>query len=209
MIIGKVHLKFILLIVGFSMAGVVFIYLGGKYVTPFQDFAPRSITWVSRIDGFISPSEDDVKNEGHQLNQAKIAIQNGGVFGKGPGKGVQRHFLYASSSDFIYAIMIEQYGLIIGGIMPIFLYLLFFYRSVIISSKSESVFGSLVVAGLSFALVFQAISNMAVNVGLFPVTGQTLPLISKGGTSIIFTCIAIGIILSISRNTNDRDYEKA
>ena len=209
MIIGKVHLKFILLIVGFSMAGVVFIYLGGKYVTPFQDFAPRSITWVSRIDGFISPSEDDVKNEGHQLNQAKIAIQNGGVLGKGPGKGVQRHFLYASSSDFIYAIMIEQYGLIIGGIMPIFLYLLFFYRSVIISSKSESVFGSLVVAGLSFALVFQAISNMAVNVGLFPVTGQTLPLISKGGTSIIFTCIAIGIILSISRNTNDRDYEKA
>ena len=90
-----------------------------------------------------------------------------------------------------------------------FLYLLFFYRSIIISRRTESIFGSLTVASLSFALVFQAAVNMAVNVGLFPVTGQTLPLISKGGTSIIFTCIAIGIILSISKNTEDRDYEKA
>ena len=90
-----------------------------------------------------------------------------------------------------------------------FLYLLFFYRSIVISRRTESVFGSLTVASLSFALVFQAAVNMAVNVGLFPVTGQTLPLISKGGTSIIFTCIAIGIILSISKNTEDRDYEKS
>ena len=92
---------------------------------------------------------------------------------------------------------------------PIFLYLLFFYRSIIVSRRTESIFGSLTIASLSFALIFQAAVNMAVNVGLFPVTGQTLPLISKGGTSIIFTCIAIGIILSISRNTEDRDYEKA
>ena len=90
-----------------------------------------------------------------------------------------------------------------------FLYILFFYRSIIISQRTESVFASLIVASLSFALLFQAAVNMAVNVGLFPVTGQTLPLISKGGTSIIFTCIAIGIILSVSRDANDREYEKA
>jgi len=209
MIIGKIRAKFILSILAFALGGVSLIYIGGKYVKPFQEMMPRSVTWASRIDGFITQSENNVMNEGHQLNQAKIAIQNGGIFGKGPGKGIQRHFLYAGSSDFIYAIMIEQYGLIIGGLAPIFLYLLFFYRSVIISGNSESVFGTLLVAGLSFALVFQAISNMAVNVGLFPVTGQTLPLISKGGTSIIFTCMAIGIILSVSRNTKDRDYEKA
>ena len=105
--------------------------------------------------------------------------------------------------------MIEQYGIILGGLFPIFLYLIFFYRAIIISQRTESFFGSLMVASLSFALVFQALVNMSVNVGLFPVTGQTLPLISKGGTSIIFTCIAIGIILSVSRNSNDRNYDTA
>ena len=109
----------------------------------------------------------------------------------------------------IFAIMIEQYGIILGGLFPIFLYLIFFYRAIIISQRTESFFGSLMVASLSFALVFQALVNMSVNVGLFPVTGQTLPLISKGGTSIIFTCIAIGIILSVSRNSNDRNYDTA
>ena len=170
---------------------------------------PRSVTWVSRIDSFILDSENNNKSSGYQINESKIAIKNGGVFGKGPGKGIQRHFLYAGESDFIYALTIEQYGVIFGGLLPIFLYLLFFYRSIIISRKTESVFGSLTIASLSFAFIFQAAVNMSVNVGLFPVTGQTLPLISKGGTSIIFTCIAIGIILSISRNTEDRDYEKA
>ena len=170
---------------------------------------PRSVTWVNRIDAFISPSEDHVKDEGHQLNESKIAIKNGGILGKGPGKGIQRHFLYASSSDFVYAITVEQYGILLGGFFPIFLYLLLFYRSIIISQKTESVFGSLTVASLSFALLLQAVINMGVNVGMFPVTGQTLPLISKGGTSIIFTCVAIGIILSVSRDSNDREYEKA
>ena len=122
---------------------------------------------------------------------------------------IQRHFLYAGSSDFVYAITVEQYGILIGGVFPMFLYLLFFYRSIMISQRTESVFGSLMVSSLSFALLLQAAINMGVNVGLFPVTGQTLPLISKGGTSIIFTCIAIGIILSVSRDSNDREYEKA
>ena len=209
MLFAKIHYRFLLSIIAISIFGISVIYFGGKYVSIVKEIVPRSETWVSRIDGFLDPSENHNKNEGHQLNESKIAIKNGGFFGKGPGKGVQRHFLYAGSSDFIYAITVEQYGLILGGIFPMLLYLIIFYRSIIISHRTESVFGSLMVASLSFALIFQAAVNMAVNVGLFPVTGQTLPLISKGGTSIIFTCIAVGIILSVSRNPEDRDYEKA
>ncbi|MGY8988837.1 MAG: FtsW/RodA/SpoVE family cell cycle protein [Flavobacteriales bacterium] len=209
MILAKIHYKFLLSIVGVVLFMGAIGYLGGKYVPLVQKTVPRSVTWISRIDNFISPSENHHKDEGYQINESKIAIKNGGLLGKGPGKGVQRHFLYAGSSDFVYALTIEQYGIVFGGLLPMFLYLLFFYKSIIISRRTESVFGSLTVASLSFALVFQAAVNMAVNVGLFPVTGQTLPLISKGGTSIIFTCIAIGIILSISKNTEDRDYEKA
>ena len=209
MLFAKIHYRFLLSIIAISIFGISVIYFGGKYVPIVKEIVPRSETWVSRIDGFLDPSENHNKNEGHQLNESKIAIKNGGFFGKGPGKGIQRHFLYAGSSDFIYAITVEQYGLILGGIFPMLLYLIIFYRSIIISHRTESVFGSLMVASLSFALIFQAAVNMAVNVGLFPVTGQTLPLISKGGTSIIFTCIAVGIILSVSRNPEDRDYEKA
>lgn len=209
MLFAKIHYRFLLSIIAISIFGISVIYFGGKYVPIVKEIVPRSATWVSRIDGFLDPSENHNKNEGHQLNESKIAIKNGGFFGKGPGKGVQRHFLYAGSSDFIYAITVEQYGLILGGIFPMLLYLIIFYRSIIISHRTESVFGSLMVASLSFALIFQAAVNMAVNVGLFPVTGQTLPLISKGGTSIIFTCISVGIILSVSRNPEDRDYEKA
>jgi cell division protein FtsW len=209
MLFAKIHYRFLLSIIAISIFGISVIYFGAKYVPIVKEIVPRSETWVSRIDGFLDPSENHNKNEGHQLNESKIAIKNGGFFGKGPGKGVQRHFLYAGSSDFIYAITVEQYGLILGGIFPMLLYLIIFYRSIIISHRTESVFGSLMVASLSFALIFQAAVNMAVNVGLFPVTGQTLPLISKGGTSIIFTCIAVGIILSVSRNPEDRDYEKA
>lgn len=209
MIFARLNSKFLLGIVGSSLLIISTIYFAGKYSRIFQETIPRSTTWINRIDSFLYPDKNYSQDEGYQLNESKIAIKTGGLFGKGPGKGVQRHFLYASSSDFIFAITIEQYGLLIGGIFPIFLYLIFFYRSIIISQRTESVFGSLMVASLSFALVFQALVNMSVNVGLFPVTGQTLPLISKGGTSIIFTCIAIGVILSVSRNPNDRNYEKA
>ena len=209
MVFAKIKYQYLLSIIAISIFGISVIYFGGKYVPIVKEIVPRSETWVSRIDGFLYPSENHNKKEGYQLNESKIAIKNGGLFGKGPGKGVQRHFLYAGSSDFIYAITVEQYGLIFGGIFPMLLYLILFYRSIIISQRTESVFGSLMVASLSFALILQAAVNMAVNVGLFPVTGQTLPLISKGGTSIIFTCIAIGIILSVSRNPEDRDYEKA
>ena len=209
MMFARIKWKFLLSIVMIAVLGSSIVYFAGKYISPFQDLMPRSITWVNRIDAFISPTDDHIIDEGHQLNESKIAIRNGGILGKGPGKGIQRHFLYAGSSDFIYAITVEQYGILIGGFFPIFLYLLFFYRSIIISQKTKSVFGSLMVASLSFALLLQAVINMGVNVGLFPVTGQTLPLISKGGTSIIFTSVAIGIILSVSRDSNDREYEKA
>lgn len=209
MIFARIKLKFLLSIVTVAVFGSSIIYFAGKHIPSFQDLIPRSVTWVNRIDAFISPKDDYYKDEGYQLNESKIAIKNGGILGKGPGKGIQRHFLYAGSSDFVYAITVEQYGILIGGFFPIFLYLLFFYRSIIISQKTESVFGSLMVASLSFAMLLQAVINMGVNVGLFPVTGQTLPLISKGGTSIIFSCISIGIILSVSRDSNDREYEKA
>jgi len=154
-------------------------------------------------------SEDNDLNKDYQQKQAMVAIYNGGVSGLGPGKSTQRNILPYSSSDFIYAIMVEEYGLLIGGIFPILLYLILLQRSIVIASKTESVFGGLISIGLMFSLVLQAFINMLVAVGVFPVTGQTLPLISMGGTSILFTCITIGIILSVSRDSTDRNYEKA
>ena len=138
-----------------------------------------------------------------------VAIYNGGISGLGPGKSTQRNILPYSSSDFIYAIMVEEYGLIIGGFLPILLYLILLQRSIVIASKTSSLFGGLLSIGLMFSLVLQAFINMLVAVGVFPVTGQTLPLISMGGTSILFTCITIGIVLSISRDSTDRNYETA
>ena len=209
MIFARVHYKFLLSMIGGSLLFVSTIYFAGKYLVSFQETIPRSVTWVNRVESFLSQEENYNKDDGYQLNESKIAIKNGGILGKGPGKGTQRYWLYAGSSDFIFAITIEQYGLLFGGVFPMILYLILFYRSIIIAQNTESIFGSLMVSSLSFALLFQALVNMAVNVGLFPVTGQTLPLISKGGTSIIFTCIAIGIILSVSRNPDDRNYETA
>ncbi|MBE50784.1 MAG: hypothetical protein CMP51_03745 [Flavobacteriales bacterium] len=168
---------------------------------------PRMETWVSRLDAYFYPQDDNNINEGYQLYNAKIAIKRGGLFGAGPGKGIQKHNIYAPSSDFIFANLIEQYGIILGALPLVLLYLIFFYRSIIISQKTKSLFGSLMVASIAFSIILQAIGHMGVNIGLFPVTGQTLPLISQGGTSIIFTCISVGVILSVSRNSNDRNYE--
>jgi cell division protein FtsW len=137
--------------------------------------------------------------------QAKIAIANGGVSGKGPGNSSQRNFLPHPYSDFIYSIIIEEYGLLFGGFGLIFLYLLFLWRSIILFRKCPFAFGAFLAVGLSFTLVFQAFLNMAVNVNLVPVTGLTLPLVSMGGSSIWFTCLAIGIILSVSRFVEDAE----
>ncbi|HEY4208981.1 MAG TPA: FtsW/RodA/SpoVE family cell cycle protein, partial [Puia sp.] len=144
-------------------------------------------------------TRSDKQDDNYQVNQAKIAIAKGGFLGKGPGNSEQRNFLPHPYSDFIYAIIIEEYGLL-GGALIVFIYLIFLLRSIRIFRKCPFAFGAFLALGLSFTLVIQALANMAVNVNLFPVTGVTLPLVSMGGSSFLFTCLAIGIILSVARN---------
>jgi len=158
-------------------------------------FPNRVDTWISRVESFSS--DDDGLKENYQIERAKIAIATGGVMGNGPGKSVQKNFLPQSSSDFIYAIIVEEFGLF-GAVVIMFFYLLILARLIIISHKCDDVFGKLLVLGVGLPIVFQALINMAVAVELFPVTGQTLPLISSGGTSIWMTCLALGIVLSVS-----------
>ena len=161
----------------------------------------RGYTAVSRVEDFINK-----ENIPYQLEHAYIAVSTGGFFGKGPGNSNQKYFLPQSSSDFIYAIIIEEYGFIVG-VSILILYLILLYRGLRIFINSDRPFGGLLSAGLSFALVIQAITNMCVVVGLLPVTGVTLPLVSMGGTSQLFTGITLGIILSISRqNEKEKNY---
>lgn len=199
MFIGQIKIKFMLLIIGFCM---VFSLLLGLVVYQFPNAIPRGNTWKARIENF---SKGDSKSN-YQSEQAKIAIATGGVVGKGPGNSTQRAFLPQASSDFIYAIIIEEYGLALGFSM-LFLYMIFLFRGLKILRDTDKTFGGFLAAGLAFSLVFQALINMAVAVNLFPVTGQPLPLVSMGGTSIWFTCIAIGIILSVSRSGEDKTEE--
>jgi cell division protein FtsW len=151
------------------------------------------------MENFISdkPGEDD-----YQIKKAKIAIASGGIYGLGPGKSVQKHFLPQSSSDFIYAIIVEEWGLL-GGLGVLSMYLLLFFRFIVAAHKANSLFGKLLVVGLGFPIIFQAMINMAVAVELLPVTGQTLPLISSGGSSIWMTCIALGIIINITKKDEE------
>jgi cell division protein FtsW len=158
----------------------------------------RVDTWISRVETFIYGGVDNGDNN-YQTNQAKIAIAKGGILGLGPGNSQQRNFLPHPYSDFIYSIIIEEYGLA-GGIFIMLIYLVFLLRSIRIFRRCPFAFGAFLALGLSFTLVIQALANMAVNVNLFPVTGVTLPLVSMGGSSFLFTCLAIGIILSVARN---------
>ena len=153
----------------------------------------RISTWSNRIENFSSGESED----NYQAEKAKIAIASGEIYGKGPGKSVQKNFLPQSSSDFIYAIIGEEFGLI-GAILIIIFFLGLLFRIVIIATKSVTIFGTLLCLGVGLPIIFQAMINMSVAVGLFPVTGQPLPFISTGGTSIWMTCFAIGIVLSIS-----------
>ncbi len=193
MFIGRVNIKYILSLIGIGLGSLMLMLLIAKAK---PDLLPRLDTWVSRIESF---SKGDSEGN-YQADQAKIAIATGGIIGKGPGGSTQRNFLPHPYSDFIYAIVIEEYGLA-GGFSVIILYLILFYRGIKIAQKAEKSFGTFLAVGLSFSLVFQAMINMAVAVNLFPVTGQPLPLVSMGGTSIWFTCLAIGIILSVSRKS--------
>lgn len=191
MFIGRMNAKHLLLLIGSGiLIGLIIIVL----VFNFPNAIPRGATWKARIENFSNGDSES----NFQAEQAKIAIATGGVMGKGPGNSMQRNFLPQASSDFIFAIVIEEWGLI-AAIIIVFLYLILLFRGVRIANKSERTFGSLLAIGLTFSLVFQAMINMAVAVNLFPVTGQPLPLVSMGGTSIWFTSIAIGMILSVSR----------
>ena len=208
MFVGKIRLKFIAGIIGSSFIFALTIYAAAKFTPLGTEIMPRSATWVSRIDSFFIDNKRDKQTKDFQQTQALVAIQNGGIVGVGPGKSTQRSILPFSSSDFIYAIIIEEYGFF-GGVMALLFYLILMFRAIRISLRIDSVFGSLLTIGLMFSLVFQALINMLVSVGIMPVTGQTLPLISMGGTSIVFSCIAIGIVLSVSRDATDRTYGKA
>ncbi len=199
MFAGRIKLKFISYILLFCIG---FAVLLGTVVYTAPNLIPRGKTWKARIENFTS---GDTKSN-YQSEQAKIAIASG-IIGKGPGNSTQRAFLPQASSDFIYAIIIEEYGLI-TALLIIFLYLILFYRGIKTLRDTDKTFGGLISVGLSFSLVFQALINMAVAVNLFPVTGQPLPLISMGGTSIWFTMISIGIILSVSKSNNDKSSEE-
>jgi cell division protein FtsW len=191
MLIGRISFKQMALtsvVVGIILTLVVF-------------FGPRRETYRSRINTFLSSEQVD-PDKSFQSDQSKIAIATGGIFGKGPGNSVQRNYLPHPYSDFIYSIIIEEYGLV-GGAIIILVYLFFLYRSIRIITKAPKAFGALLACGLSFSLVIQAFANMAVAVNLMPVTGVPLPLVSMGGTSILFTSIAFGIILSISRDIEE------
>jgi cell division protein FtsW len=193
MFVGRMNAKHLWLLIG---SGILFIGLLILLIEYAPDAIPRGRTWKARIEDYRNGDSES----NFQAEQAKIAIAQGGVIGKGPGNSMQRNFLPQASSDFIFAILIEEWGLGVAVVI-VFLYLVLLFRGVRIANKSERTFGSMLAIGLTFSLVFQAMINMAVAVNLFPVTGQPLPLVSMGGTSIWFTSIAIGIILSVSRET--------
>jgi len=209
MFIGRVSTKHILLTLGIAMIPIILLIsvAVSTYDKETQETKKlpsflaegRIPTWVSRIQTFLYSNKNDDNEKLYQINQAKIAIANGGWFGRGPGNSLQRNFLPHSYSDFIYVIIIEEYGLIGAGVM-MFIYLLFLYRCIRLYRKCPFAFGAFLALALSFTLVIQAIANMGVNVNLFPNTGVTLPLVSMGGSSFIFTCLSIGIILSVARN---------
>ncbi|MBT8257597.1 MAG: FtsW/RodA/SpoVE family cell cycle protein [Bacteroidia bacterium] len=190
--LGGYPLRYIALIL---ISGVVVLSMFILVARAFPDAMPNRVdTWSNRIENFLNGEDTEAD---YQIEKAKIAIASGGIQGVGPGKSIQKNFLPQSSSDFIYAIIIEEYGLI-GGLFLMLLYLWLLFRIVIVAHKSDAIFGKLLVIGVGLPIVFQALINMAVAVELFPVTGQTLPLISSGGTSIWMTCLSIGIILSVS-----------
>ena len=214
MFIGRISTKHILYTIGIALIPIVLLVsiavstydkqTGDTKKLPAILSAGRIPTWISRIQTFMYSKKEDDNEKMYQVNQAKIAIAKGGWLGRGPGNSEQRNFLPHSYSDFIYAIIIEEYG-ILGGAGILFIYLLFLYRCIRIYRKCPYAFGAFLALALSFTLVIQAIANMGVNVNLFPNTGVTLPLVSMGGSSFLFTCLSIGIILSVARNVEQQE----
>ncbi len=214
MFIGRVSTKHILATIGIALIPIILLFsiavstydkeAGESKKLPAVFSSGRIPTWISRIQTFVYSKKEDDSEKSYQINQAKIAIANGGIMGQGPGKSQARNYLPHSYSDFIYAIIIEEYGLI-GGAAILFIYLLFLFRCIRIYRKCPYAFGAFLALALSFTLVIQAIANMGVNVNLFPNTGVTLPLVSMGGSSFLFTCMSIGIILSVARNVEQQE----
>ncbi|MEO5684994.1 MAG: FtsW/RodA/SpoVE family cell cycle protein [Chitinophagaceae bacterium] len=211
MFIGRVSTKHLLMTIGTALIPVMILIAAavihhkknnGEIVKQetHSRLTGRVSTWINRVENFMYGGGTDADDEdNYQVNQAKIAIAKGGWMGVGPGNSEQRNFLPHPYSDFIFAIIIEEYGLM-GGMFITCIYLVFLYRCIRIFRRCPYAFGAFLALALSFTLVIQALANMAVNVNLFPVTGVTLPLVSMGGSSFIFTCIAIGIILSVATN---------
>ena len=199
MFIGRVNMKYL-----FSMAGIgvviLVLFVGFLFISPKS--GGRLGTWQNRIEHFSAGNSE----ENFQVEQAKIAIARGGVFGKLPGNSMQKNFLPNPFNDFIYAIIVEEYGLI-GAVIILLMYLILLWRGIVIVGKSPGNYGAFLAIGVTFSLVFQAMINMAVAVNLLPVTGQPLPLVSMGGTSIWFTSIALGIILSVSKELESTETE--
>jgi len=211
MFIGRVRVRHIMMIIGLALIPLIFLVsVASHYYNEQEDVSEdlpavlsfgRMPTWIKRVQEFMYSDKEDAS---YQIQQAKIAIATGGIVGKGPGKSEQRNFLPHPYSDFIYAIIIEEYGLA-GGAVILLIYLLFLFRSVKLFQRCPYAFGAFLAIALSFTLVIQAMVNMAVNVNLFPTTGVTLPLVSMGGSSLLFTCFSIGIILSVARNVEDAE----
>ncbi|RMZ50635.1 cell division protein FtsW [Flavobacteriaceae bacterium PRS1] len=200
--LGGYPIKYLSLIL---LTGIVLFTIFIFVARAFPEAMPNRVdTWMNRIESFTNGEDSEAD---YQIEKAKIAIASGGIPGLGPGKSKQKNFLPQSSSDFIYAIIVEEYGLI-GGLFLMILYLSLLFRIVVVSHKADTFFGKLLVIGVGLPIVFQALINMAVSVELFPVTGQTLPLISSGGTSIWMTCLAIGIILSVSAKRQEIKEQK-
>ncbi|NQU80478.1 MAG: FtsW/RodA/SpoVE family cell cycle protein [Bacteroidetes bacterium] len=197
MFIGRISIKHLLASGGVAILLLALFITVGTLVKK----EGRINTWKNRIESYFEEGGE----ENYQSQQAKIAIATGGLFGKNPGKSVQRNFLPNPYSDFIYAIIVEEYGLIIGGIPVLLAYLFLLFRAGVIVRKCDRTFPAFLAIGLTLMIVVQAMVNMAVAVGIFPVTGQTLPFVSMGGSSMLFTSIALGIILSISRNLNETE----
>lgn len=209
--IGRVSFKHIALVAAtVAIPVIILIAIAGAYYDkeegkmkelPAVLSAGRVPTWIKRVQDFMYAAKAEAP---YQVQQAKIAVAKGGLFGLGPGNSEQRNFLPHPYSDYIYAIIIEEYG-IIGAAFIVFIYMVFLFRSIRLFRKCPYAFGAFLALALSFTLVIQAMTNMAVNVGLFPVTGVTLPLVSMGGSSFLFTCLSIGIILSVARNVEDAE----
>ena len=211
MFIGRVRLRHIMIVVGTALIPLIILVLVATHYYNREEHISKDLpsvlsvgrmsTWIKRVQDFMYADKEDAS---YQVQQAKIAIAKGGWLGKGPGKSEQRNFLPHPYSDFIYAIIIEEYGLA-GGAIIILIYVLFLFRSIRIFQRCPYAFGAFLAVALSFTLVIQAMVNMAVNVNLLPTTGVTLPLVSMGGSSLWFTCFAIGIILSVARNVEQME----